>query len=298
MPPSWLEDIKREILRNRIYVFTPQGKVIKLPADSTAIDFAYHIHTAVGERCIGAKADGSIIPLGLPLKNTQVIEILTNNGAHPHPNWLQLAKDPKARSKIRVWLEKNDESFNSEKAADPKKKTVPEKAAALPAADIKKTFQALHAEIPPVTSLLHVRIEDEKNMMIRFARCCNPISGDAITGYISRGRGIIIHRQNCSNLANNPELEKRTIRAEWDNSGSELIKRFRITAKFSANLFSEIEGAVRRQQGHLIEGRLEESPVNRLTGSFTIKLGEGGDLKQFIRNIRSIPGMLEIKILN
>ena len=297
---GWLEDIKLEILRNRIYVFTPQGKVIKLPPGSTPIDFAYHIHTAIGEHCIGAKADGSIIPLSSRLINTQTVEILTSNSAHPHPNWLQLAKAPKTRSKIRSWLEKYDDSFGIEKPAEQKKKAVSEPAAEAHSLvqDKVSTFQVIPKENRPLSSVLQVRIEDEKNMLIRFARCCNPVSGDPITGYISRGRGIIIHRQNCSNLANNPELEKRRISAEWDNAKSETVKRFRIIARFSPNLFSEIESAIRKHQGQLIEGRLEEYSMNRLSGNFTMQILEGGDLKQVMKNIKLIPGIQEIRFLN
>ena len=291
---SWLEDIKREILKNLVYVFTPQGKVVKLPAESTPIDFAYQIHTAVGEHCIGAKANGSIIPLSSRLKNTQVVEILTSTQAHPHLNWLELAKSPKARNNIRIWLEKNDESFIAEKIAELKKKPIPEAPVILPVTERKGPMQMV---IQPLTSVLQVRVEDEKNMMIRFARCCSPVPGDPITGYVSRGRGIIIHRKNCTNLANNPESEKRIIETDWENSGSALVKRFRIDAKFSANLFSEIEGAIRKRQGHLIEGRLEETSSNRLTGIFTMQLVKADDLKPVLKNIRGIPGIIEIRTL-
>ena len=213
---SWLDEIKRAIFQDSIYVFTPLGKVIKLPVGSTPIDFAYHIHTAVGERCIGAKADGSIIPLGSQLKNAQTIEIMTSRSAHPNYNWLEIAKCPRTRSKIRAWLEKNDENRTADKAADTKKKSVSETPVK------QENFQAsagqlVHGrQVPP--PVLHVRIEDDKNFMIRFARCCNPVPENEITGYVSRGRGIIIHRTNCRNFANNPEVEKRTISAQWDTA--------------------------------------------------------------------------------
>ena len=197
----WLQDIKREILRKWIYVFTPMGKVIKLPAGASPIDFAYHIHTAVGEHCVGAKANDRIIPLNSQLKTAQVVEILTSPSAHPHEKWLHLAKSTKTRSKIRGWLRN---------ATETKKKIAP--VAASP--EIKVQVQK---EIHPLASALQVRIGNEKNFLIRFARCCNPVTGDPITGYVSRGRGIIIHRENCKNFANNPEVEKRKIEAEWEN---------------------------------------------------------------------------------
>jgi GTP pyrophosphokinase len=274
-------------------VFTPQGKVIKLLAGSTPIDFAYHVHTAVGEHCSGAKANGSIIPLSAQLKNTQVVEILTSPQAHPHINWLEIAKSSRSRGKIRSWLEKNDDFYNPDKTVEAKKKPVPETAAAPPEKNVP-----VKRVLNPLSSALRVSVEGEKNMMIRYAHCCNPVPGDAITGYVSRGRGIIIHRQNCTNLVHNPEFEKRRIGAEWENAGQAMVKRFRIEAKFSANLFSEIEGAVRKRQGHLIEGRLEETASNRLSGVFTMQLEKSEDVKAIVKNIRGIPGILGIHSLS
>ena len=293
---SWLEDIKREVFRKWIYVFTPQGKVIKLPKGATPIDFAYHVHTAVGERCIGAKANDSIIPLSSELKNTQVVEILTSNSARPHLNWLSLVKTSKARNKIRSWLGKNDDTFGSEKTVEKKKAASPppldkENSSFSPAPMAQMLIQ-------PLNSALQVRIEDEKNLMLRFARCCNPVTGDSIIGYVSRGRGIIIHRKNCRSLGNNPESEKRKIEAQWEKTNSALIKRFRIEAKPSSILFSEIEGVIRKRQGQLIEGRLEENAANKLSGIFSIQLSNADDLKPVVKNIRNIPGIINIQSLD
>ena len=307
----WLEEIKREILRNAIYVLTPAGRVIKLPPGATPVDFAYSVHTAVGERCIGAKVNGSIFPLSSELKNTQVVEILTSASARPHLGWLETVKTSKARGKIRSWLDQNDNSHNTEKNEKiiDKKKLLSESQSVPPAAE--KEGPLVQRVLQPLTSVLQVRIEDEKNLLVRFARCCNPVTGDAIVGYVSRGRGVIIHRENCPNLANNPELESRKMQASWESAGQALVKRFRVDARSSANLFSEIEGAIRRRQGHLIEGRLEEvresgagkasgskNSANRLTGFFTVQLVHAEDLKPVIKNIRGIPGIIGIQQLN
>jgi GTP pyrophosphokinase len=249
---------------------------------------------------MGAKADGSIIPLSAALQNTQVVEILTSPQARPHLNWLRIVKTSKARSKIRAWLEQNDDSIIIDRNVVAKKKT------AAPAEPV-----SLEKEIKPVqrviesaidTSILQVRVDSDsgpirKNMMIHFARCCHPVTGDPIIGYISRGRGIIIHRKNCSNLAGISDFEERKIETEWENAVSVLVRRFKIEAKLQANLFSEIEGAVRKNQGHLIEGRLEETAANRLTGFFTMQLDGAGDLKKVIKHIRGIPGVLNIQLL-
>ncbi|MDR0760868.1 MAG: HD domain-containing protein, partial [Treponema sp.] len=268
---SFLEDIKRELLKDSIYVFTPQGKVIELPAGATPIDFAYAIHSAVGEHCMGARADGGIIPLSSELKNTQVVEILTSTNARPHINWLRIVKTAKARNKIRSWLQLHDDSVIIEKNAAPKKKEAPkepekpkedEGAAQTEPAAIQRVVSS------PEANKIRVRVGDEKNMMIRFAKCCNPVLGDPITGYVSRGRGIIVHRKNCRSIRNIPDFAERRIDTEWESAAALLVKCFKVNARLSSNLFSEIEGAIRKYQGHLIEGRLEETSSGHMTGFF------------------------------
>jgi GTP pyrophosphokinase len=299
---SFLEDIKRELLKDSIYVFTPQGKVIELPVGASPIDFAYSVHSAIGEHCIGAKADGSIIPLSSELRNTQVVEILTSPRARPHLNWLRIVKTARARSKIRSWLEQNDDSIIIERNVVAKKKPGSPQEAVVPSGAPVKEIPVVQrvSPDPAANKVLQVRVESgqgsyEKNIMIRFARCCRPVTGDPIVGYVSRGRGIIVHRKNCGNLANIPDFEERKIDTEWENAVSVLVRRFKIDAKLSADMFSEIEGAVRKYQGHLIEGRLEETAANRLTGFFTMQLEQAGDLKKVVKNIRGIPGVLNIQ---
>jgi GTP pyrophosphokinase len=301
---AFLEDIKQELLKDSIYVFTPKGKVIELPAGATAIDFAYHIHSAIGDQCQAAKADGAIIPLSSELKNTQVVEILTSSAAHPHLNWLRLAKTSKARNKIRSWLQQHDDSLIIEKNVVAKnvvkKKPSKENPPAKEHPTEAKDPPPVQWVIPPPASegnVLQVRVADEKNLLIRFARCCRPVTGDPIVGYVSRGRGIIIHRKHCSNLRNIPDFEERKIFTSWENADSVLVKRFKVESRLSADLFSEIEGAARKYQGHLIEGRLEETATNRLTGFFTLQLERPEDLKKVLKNIRGIPAVFSLQSL-
>ncbi|MDR1905035.1 MAG: HD domain-containing protein [Treponema sp.] len=293
---SFLDEIKKELLKDSIYVFTPQGKVIELPMGATPIDFAYAIHSAIGDHCAGAKADGVIIPLSSELQNTQVVEILTAPNAHPHINWLRLVKTAKARNKIRSWLQQNDANLIIGKNIVARKRV--REAAETPQQEKEQTPQLVIQSAVQDTDILHVRVEDEKDMMIHFAKCCRPVTGDAIIGYISRGRGIIVHKKNCRNLLSIPDFPERRIETQWENADSVLVKRFQITARSAVNLFSEIEGAIHKQQGHLLEGRLEETSANQLTGYFTIQLDNGKELKQALKNLRGIPAVLSIKSLS
>jgi GTP pyrophosphokinase len=293
---EFLEEIKRELLKDSIYVFTPKGHIIELTKHSTPIDFAYHIHTEVGNHCIGAKADGSIIPLTAELKNTQVIDIMTSRNAHPHLNWLKFVKTSRARTKIRQWLNRHDDNLIIDRSIIAKKKP------SHPPEEQKKTPPQ---EVPPEGEQIVKRVYDpskvvfkiggEKNMLISIARCCNPISGDAIIGYVSRGRGIIVHKKKCPNLKHINDFSHRSIEVEWEVATPKATKRFRVTAKMTGDLFSEIEGAIRKYKGHLIEGRLEENERGNLTGSFIMELDRGDDYKMVMKSIRTIPSVLNIQ---
>ncbi|MCD6397118.1 MAG: bifunctional (p)ppGpp synthetase/guanosine-3',5'-bis(diphosphate) 3'-pyrophosphohydrolase [Spirochaetaceae bacterium] len=296
---EFLENIRSEFLRDSIYVFTPNGHIIELPKKSTAIDFAFHIHTEIGTHTIGAKADGSIIPLNKELKNTQVIEIMTSNTARPHVNWLRFVATTRAKNKIRHWLNQHEDNLYIDKNIIAKKKKpidVEKKEPGLkPSSSTDKKETIIKHVLDQ--ALLTFRIGDEKNMMISIAGCCHPSTGDDIIGYISRGRGIIVHKKDCPNLKNITEIEDRCIDVEWEAVSPREIHRFKVLSKMTSDLFSEIEGAVRKYKGHLIEGRLEEDERGKLSGNFTMELDNKSDYKKIIKCIRTIPSVLNIQSL-
>lgn len=289
---EFLEEIKREILKDCIYVFTPKGDAVQLPKGSTAIDFAYHIHTEVGNHTSGAKADGSIIPLKAELKNTQVIEIMTSPSAHPHLNWLRYAHTSRARSKIRHWLNKNDENLIIDRSIVARRKQ-------------EEPSEEKHEEETPEPQpaqnkifdrrKVGVRIGNDRNFMIHFAGCCNPTTGDDIVGYVSRGRGIIVHKRNCPNLKLIPDYEERAIDVEWETVSPRATRRFKVTARKTSDLFSEIEGAVRKFNGHLIEGRVEENDTGNLEAYFTMELDRREHVKKVMKSIRTVPAVMNIQ---
>ena len=298
---EFLEEIKQEILKDSIYVFTPKGDAIQLPRGATAIDFAYHIHTEVGHHTMAAKADGSIIPLRAELTNTQVIEIITSPHAHPHLNWLRYARTTRTRQKIRQWLNKHDESLILDKSIVARKKAEQPAKSATTAQSARREraqHEASEGSNEPTTVVdtkkIGIRVGDERNMMIHFAQCCHPTTGDEIVGYISRGRGIIVHRQDCTNLSGIPDFETRSIEVEWETVSPRETRRFRVVARRTFDLFSEIEGAIRKFHGNLIEGRVEEIGDGRLDAQFTVELDRRDDFKKVMKSVRSIPQVLNI----
>lgn len=290
---DFLEEIKRDLLKDSIYLFTPKGEIIELPRGSTPVDFAYYIHTEVGNHCIGAKADGSILPLNAELKNTQVIEILTSVKGRPHLNWLRFVKTEKARSKIRQWLNKNDETIIVDKNIIAKKKPLPASPQKQETAAPSEGMEIVKRVIDGAKFVF--KIGNEKNIMISLARCCNPMTGDDIIGYISRGRGIIVHRRDCPNLIHINDFEDRSVEVEWEAFSPKSVKKFQVRSRMTNDLFSEIEGAIKKYRGHLIEGKLEEDGRNNLSGSFTVELDKGEDYKKVLKSIRAIPSIIFIQ---
>lgn len=306
---NFLEEIKADLLKDSIYVFTPKGHIVELPKNATAIDFAYHIHTEVGNKMIGAKADGQIIPLNKALKNTQVIEVITSNKGEPHVNWLRAAQSSRARQKIRHWLNKHDETLFIDKSIIAKKRTQKQDSSIPPESEGHNESQKSKREAEPHeqgTIIKHVidrariafRIGDEKNMMISIAGCCTPSTGDDIVGYVSRGRGIIVHKRNCPNLKNISDIDERLVEVEWEAESPKLTRRFRVSSRMTSDLFSEIEGAVRKYRGHLIEGKLEEDPKGNLSGGFTMEIENKEDYKKVLKSIRTIPSVINIQPLD
>ncbi len=228
---SFFAELKNELLGDSIFVFTPKGDVKELPAGSCAIDFAYSIHSGIGEKIVGAKADGKIIPLTQALKNTQIIEIITNPQSHPTQAQLKAVKTSKARQKIHSWLAENDETFLDRETLEKKEEQIAantlysKKIASEYREERKKKNELKKQKLSDYTG--KIRIDGNSNYVVTMAKCCNPKPGDVIVGYVSRGRGVTIHCADCRTFLRIRNVENRSVDVEWDTSAnSKLEKKF------------------------------------------------------------------------
>ncbi|WP_149554014.1 RelA/SpoT family protein [Treponema pectinovorum] len=219
---NFFAQLKGELLGDEIFVFTPKGDVIQLPAGSNAIDFAYHVHSKVGEQIVGAKADGKIIPLVQPLKNTQIIEVITNPQAHPTENQLNSVKTPKAKQRIRSWLAANDPTFvdkaaEAQRAADLAVQNANSRAIQEEKRKKRRTANKQIAEEKKIDEKYtgEIKIEDMKNVVFKLAGCCCPKPGDVIVGYSSTRNGIMIHRADCLTFQRIENIEHRMVDVKW-----------------------------------------------------------------------------------
>lgn len=207
-------EFKNELLKDKIVVFTPNGDIIQLPEGATAVDFAYAIHSRIGETIAGAKADGKIIPLSVPLENTQIIEIITNPQNHPTENQLQYVVTYRAKQKINAWLNAN----NTEQA-----KQVPAKTEIQKAEDDEASKEQ-HAHkpgkrkrtTPHIEHSGKIKVGNTSNFVMTIAGCCCPKFPDEIVGYISRARGITVHKKDCRIYNRIPGIEFRSVDVEWE----------------------------------------------------------------------------------
>lgn len=263
---EFMETLKIDLFSDAVFVFTPKGDVVELPAGAVPIDFAYRIHTQVGHRCIGAKVNGKIVTLDYKLANGDIIEILTSKQANgPSRDWLNIVKTSEARSKIRAWFKKEKREENIIKGREALEREV--KKQGLDVGELLKierlepiakkfnlfTLDDLYASIGDGVFTPHqiitklrddsqkieksvdldkilkkdrrkkksssqgVKVAGEQDVMIRLARCCNPVPGDAIVGYITKGRGVSVHRKDCRNLVNYKYVEgERMVEVSWD----------------------------------------------------------------------------------
>jgi GTP diphosphokinase / guanosine-3',5'-bis(diphosphate) 3'-diphosphatase len=277
-PKEFMNSLKLDAFSDEVFVFTPQGDVIDMPQGAIPIDFAYRIHTDVGHRCVGAKINSKIVPLNTPLKNGDIIEIITSKNGKPSLDWLNIVGSSESRSKIRNWFKKENREENITKGADALEReckrlnhdwkvlnkagrlarvakqmnagseddllaavgysgfavnTVLIKLLDLHKKDIQKeeeknNYTAVVEKLRPRKPLCKngtgILVKGESGLLVRLAKCCSPVPGDPIVGFITRGRGVSVHRADCPSITNNQEDVDRLIDVEWDYDGKEMFE--------------------------------------------------------------------------
>ncbi len=290
---EFITELKRDLLKDSIYIFTPEGQMIEMPIGSTPIDFAYRIHSEIGNHCSGARNQSRIIPLHATLKNTDVIEIITSPNAHPKEKWLRIAKTARAKNRIKHWLMHNDPKSTHYVEDTPTPKT--------PIKEAKPSKSISNLPTPEETTqlffgqtALNIKAGNQSNYLIKMAGCCHPLPSDEIVGYVSRGRGIIIHKKGCKDFAHIPEIDVREIKVQWDRGKNNQHHHFMLISRPIPDLFSQIDNAIRKYNGSLLQGKITSLPNDNLEGDFIIELKGEKDFSYIKKSLRSIPTTLEI----
>ena len=342
-PQEFMETLKIDLFEDEVFVFTPEGDVVSLPRGGTPVDFAYHIHTEVGHRCVGAKVNGKIVPLEYKLKNSDIVEILTSKKSNgPSRDWLKFVKTSKARSKIKHWFKKQrrdeiiekghrilDEhldKYNIDLSEKKKEKELKEITQELGRKNVDDLLEELgYSNISPKqvvskfkdyepdkdyekkhsSTSTHqksssvdkgVSVKGMEDMLVRMAKCCNPVPGDNIVGYITRGRGVSVHRKDCKNLKNLAENEpERIIEVSWERGRTESYQvDLRIDAVNKSALLNDITHIIKEEKINLLSVMARTSDQNRAVINLSLELSSTEHMYDIMKKIESISGVLNV----
>ena len=348
---DFVNAVKMDIFADEVFVFTPRGDVIDLPVGCCPIDFAYRIHTDVGNRCVGAKVNGRIVPLDYKLSNGDIVEVITSKQANgPSRDWINIVGASDTRNKIKGWFKKERREENIVKGREmldkeakrlgyePKTFASPEKLKEVGSrlrinsdedllatlgyggvtlnsvisklVDIYKKEQKLNttkdisemlAELKPRKTKAKgshgILVKGEDGIMVKLARCCNPIPGDPIVGYITRGSGVAVHRADCPNvLSNKPEEQSRLIDVAWDISLDSVYKvNIFITANDRANLVGDILTITSESKLNIFSMNCKADKNKLATMEFGIDITSLDQLEYVMNRIRRLKGVYSVE---
>jgi guanosine-3',5'-bis(diphosphate) 3'-pyrophosphohydrolase len=352
-PEEFMENLKVDLYSDEVFVFTPKGEVINLPIGSTPIDFAYRVHSAIGNKCVGSKINGRIVPLDYKLKMGDKVEILTSaNSNGPSRDWLKIVASGQAKSKIKKFLKEKDKDFNVEKGRELLEREVKKQGFALNEilkdewiklcadkynlysdenlyaaismgsitenqvfARLKQIYfekhkddvnlEKINKKDPIIEKSVQLRSEKHAsgvvikgidNIKIRLSRCCNPVPGDAIVGFITRGRGVSVHRADCSNIHDlNDSIDERFIEVEWDtDKKGTFLSEIQIKAIDRPKLLQDITGLYIDSKLNALSLNLKINKYKVAVIDISFEINETKQLHDLIKKIRNLEGILDI----
>lgn len=356
-PREFMETLKMDLFASQVFVFTPKGEVIDLPAGSTPLDFAFKIHTAVGCKCVGAKVNGKMVTIDHVLNNGDIVEIVTSsNSSGPSVDWLKIAKSSTARNKIRQYLKKENKSEDVAKGKDALEKHLKKKGydphlvakSAYLTKGVKAmngiSLEEMYAQISGGGTVLSkfanllisyysddkkaeekreetkaevlfkqipkkekqerkqrenpgIIVEGADNLMIRVSKCCNPVPGDEIIGFITKGRGISVHRTDCSNITSLPEAERaRFIKVQWEDLkvGKSYNADICVISVDRKGIFSDISRTCEDMDVHIAGVNAKSGKDETISITLTLSISSTQQMQKVLRTLRNVSGVLNV----
>jgi len=347
-PGEFLDSLRFDLHANEVFVFTPKGDVIALPAGATPVDFAYSVHTEVGHRCIGARVNGRLVPLESTLDNGDVVEIFTSKAetAGPSRDWMSFVKSPRARNKIRQWFarERREDAIEEGKDAIsrmmrkqglPLQRLLGGDALVTLAKDLRFTdVSALYAAVGEghlsaqtvVQRLVHalggpegavediaetatptrtqprprpagdpgVSVKGEPDVWVKLARCCTPVPGDEIVGFVTRGNGVSVHRADCTNVEQLSHQPDRLLEVEWSpTAGSVFLVAIQVEALDRTRLLSDVTRVLSDAHVNILSAAVQTSCDRVAISRFTFEMGDVKHLGHLLRLVRNVEGVYD-----
>ncbi len=337
-PREFMSNLKMALFADEVYVFTPKGDVKAFPKGATPIDFAYSIHTDVGNQCIGAKVNRNIVPLKYELQNGDTVEVITQAGHHPSKDWLKYAVTSRAISKIRNWVKaeerKKSVALGKDLLDKEFKKHNLKFSQIVKSEEIKKIYteysinslddlmaivgygkvsakrivnqfvpeETATAETPPITdekkrkapSSVGISITDIEDILVRFAKCCNPIPGDEIVGYISRGRGVTVHTVNCPNVEGMDS--ERIVDVQWNVKEKQTYPvHMRVVCTDKKGLLAEVSTVISSLDINISHAEVETRPADmQAILSFELDVNDLQQFNQVLSSIKKLKSVISV----
>lgn len=343
-PKEFIDTLKIDFFDDEVFVFTPNGDVVDLPEGSTPVDFAYRVHTGVGNTCVGAKVDSRIVPLNYKLKNGNIVEIITQKSASgPSRDWLKFVKSPRAKQKIKQWFKSKEKDISIEKGRELFEREAKKLGLDTNILDNEKIYNKLAKELSlnsisdlfasigygnfkeklVINKILNiknaienigltkneddylksssskkdatgVKIDGLEGMKIKFAKCCNPVPGDEIIGFVTRGYGVSIHRKDCTNIANFLDSD-RCLEAEWDAASSEkFLANVTIRAVDRTGILSEITAMAKEANVGIQSLSAKSNTISDIFIYLTFEVIGKDELDKMIQKLKTINGILDV----
>jgi GTP pyrophosphokinase len=347
-PGEFLDALRFDLGSVEVFVFTPKGDVIALPAGSTPIDFAYAVHTEIGHRTMGARVNGRLVPLESSLDNGDVVEVFTAKGenAGPSRDWLEFVKSPRARNKIRAWFSKERREEAAEHGRDEltralRKEGLPLRlmtgealvviARDLHHGDINALLVAIGEHRTPVAAVVQrlvsslggadavdedaaesaapsvvvprsqrprgdagVVVRGATDVWVKLARCCTPVPGDDVVGFVTRGNGVSVHRRDCHNIAHLPEDQQRFVDVEWAlTAQSMFLVNIQVEALDRSRLLSDVTRTLSDQHVNILAASVSTGRDRIAFSRFTFEMGDPKHLDHVLRAVRNVEGVFD-----
>jgi GTP pyrophosphokinase len=341
-PKEFMETVRMDLFPNDVYVFTPKGDVKDFPRGATPVDFAYSIHSEVGEKCMGARINGKMVPLRYQLKNGDIVEVITSNRHHPSKDWLDFVKTSRAKTKIKQWIksQERDESIHLgreilEKALVQSHLTLSNilksKQIATVSEDLsfhsvedllanigygKISAKQIIGRLKPklgvdegrpagIVSKMVSRIKRKKStrgikvkglddILVRFANCCHPLPGEHVVGFITRGRGVTIHKDNCRHIVDADR--ERVVEILWEPSDEDVyLATLRVTSVDKKGILADISAILAQRDANIIQAEIKTTMDKKGISFFTIEVENYKQLQDIMGTIRRVKNVLIVE---
>ncbi|MEX0976494.1 MAG: bifunctional (p)ppGpp synthetase/guanosine-3',5'-bis(diphosphate) 3'-pyrophosphohydrolase [Woeseia sp.] len=325
---EFLESVKVDLFPDKIYVFTPKGDIMPLPKGATTVDFAYAVHTDVGNRCVAAKVERNLVPLRTQLQNSQTVEIVTARGATPNPNWLSFVTTAKARSAIRHHMKKlrSSESIDlGKRLLDRSLKDLGSSLRKIGKVRLREVLNELGLAEPPdlfeqiglgerlapLTARLllggggtpgtgpaigaSLVIAGTEGVVVSYAKCCHPIPGDDVMGYLSSGRGIVVHRNVCGNLSSFRKQPEKWINVGWETDiDREFSSLIQVDTLNKTGVLANVAATIADSQSNIEQVSVLDRHDDCSVLTFMLLVKDRNHLATIMRNVRKMPNVIRV----